>query len=60
MRRPVQLILLTALLAPLIALAGAQKYEPLSASVQAALSGAIADQARLAAPLPTHLRPLTG
>lgn len=44
MRRPVQLFLLTALFAPLIALAGAQKYEPLSASVQAALSGTIADQ----------------
>ena len=45
MRRIVQLILLTALLLPLVALAGAQKYEPLSASVQAALSGTIADQA---------------
>ena len=45
MRRIVQQLLLIALLLPLVALAGAQKYEPLSASVQAALSGAIADQA---------------
>jgi soluble lytic murein transglycosylase-like protein len=37
--------LLLALLFPLTALAGAQKYEPLSASVQAALSRAISDQA---------------
>ena len=37
--------LLLALLLPLTALAGAQKYEPLSASVQAALSRAISDQA---------------
>ena len=44
-RSSIQLLLLTALLAPLCALAGAQKYEPLSTSVQAALSGAIADQA---------------
>ena len=34
-----------ALLAPAIALAGAQKYEPLSDSVRAALSRSIADQA---------------
>ena len=40
-----RLALLTALLIPLAALAGAQKYEPLSASVQAALSRTIADQA---------------
>ena len=33
------------LLLPALALAGAQKYEPLSASVQAALSRAISDQA---------------
>ncbi len=33
------------LLLPALALAGAQKYEPLSASVQAALSRSIADQA---------------
>lgn len=45
MHRTVQQLLLIALLLPLVALAGAQKYEPLSASVQAALSGAIADQA---------------
>ena len=45
MRRIVQRLLLIALLLPLVALAGAQKYEPLSASVQAALSGTIADQA---------------
>ncbi|WP_319243229.1 lytic transglycosylase domain-containing protein [uncultured Propionivibrio sp.] len=37
--------LLSLLLVPLAALAGAQKYEPLSASVQAALSQNIADQA---------------
>ncbi|MBK7425152.1 MAG: lytic transglycosylase domain-containing protein [Propionivibrio sp.] len=37
--------LLLTLLLPLTALAGAQKYEPLSASVQAALSRAISDQA---------------
>ena len=37
--------LLLALLLPLAALGGAQKHEPLSASVQAALSQAIADQA---------------
>lgn len=37
--------LLLALLLPLAALAGAQKYEPLSASVQAALTRAISDQA---------------
>lgn len=35
----------TFLVVPLAALAGAQKYEPLSASVQAALSQNIADQA---------------
>ena len=45
MHRIVQQLLLIALLLPLVAQAGAQKYEPLSASVQAALSGAIADQA---------------
>ena len=37
--------LLLACLLPLVAQAGAQKYEPLSASVQAALSRNIADQA---------------
>jgi soluble lytic murein transglycosylase-like protein len=37
--------LLSALLVPLASLAGAQKYEPLSASVRASLSRAIADQA---------------
>jgi soluble lytic murein transglycosylase-like protein len=37
--------LLLALLLPLTAFGGAQKYEPLSNSVQAALSRAIADQA---------------
>ncbi|MDR2506567.1 MAG: lytic transglycosylase domain-containing protein [Candidatus Accumulibacter sp.] len=36
---------LTALLCPPAALAGAQRYEPLSASVRASLSRAIADQA---------------
>ncbi|MBL8414524.1 MAG: lytic transglycosylase domain-containing protein [Propionivibrio sp.] len=40
-----RLALLVALLLPLTVLAGAQKYEPLSASVQAALSRAISDQA---------------
>lgn len=40
-----RLVLLLALLLPLTALGGAQQYEPLSASVQAALSRAIADQA---------------
>jgi soluble lytic murein transglycosylase-like protein len=40
-----RLVLLYLLLFPAIALAGAQKYEPLSASVRAALSNAIADQA---------------
>lgn len=40
-----RIALLLALLLPLTALGGAQKYEPLSASVQAALSQAIADQA---------------
>lgn len=40
-----RLALLLALLLPLTVLAGAQKYEPLSASVQAALSRAISDQA---------------
>lgn len=37
--------LLSLLFVPVLALAGAQKYEPLSASVQAALSQNIADQA---------------
>jgi len=40
-----RLALLIGLLLPLAAVAGAQKYEPLSASVQAALSRTIADQA---------------
>jgi soluble lytic murein transglycosylase-like protein len=40
-----RIALLLALWFPLTALGGAQKYEPLSASVQAALSQAIADQA---------------
>lgn len=40
-----RVVLSIALLAPLSALAGAQKYEPLSASVQAALSRSISDQA---------------
>jgi soluble lytic murein transglycosylase-like protein len=40
-----RLVLLYLLFFPAIALAGAQKYEPLSASVRAALSNAIADQA---------------
>ena len=40
-----RLALLIGLLLPFAALAGAQKYEPLSASVQAALSRSIADQA---------------
>lgn len=40
-----RLALLLALLLPLTVHAGAQKYEPLSASVQAALSRAISDQA---------------
>ena len=40
-----RIILLSILLFPALALAGAQKYEPLSASVRAALSHAIADQA---------------
>ena len=39
------LIGLSLLLAPLVAWSGAQKYEPLSASVQATLNRAIADQA---------------
>jgi soluble lytic murein transglycosylase-like protein len=38
-------LLLILLLLPFAAFAGAQKYEPLSASVQAALSRAISDQA---------------
>jgi soluble lytic murein transglycosylase-like protein len=42
MRRLAALVLL---LAPLIAWAGAQKYEPLSASVQAALHAAVSDHA---------------
>ena len=40
-----RVVLFLACLLPLVALAGAQKYEPLSASVQAALSRNIADQA---------------
>ena len=40
-----RITLLFALLFPVISLAGAQKYEPLSASVQAALSRSISDQA---------------
>lgn len=40
-----RLIPFLALLLPLAALAGAQKYEPLSTSVRAALSRAVADQA---------------
>jgi len=40
-----RLILLIALLAPLAAQAGAQKYEPLSASVQAVLSRTVSDRA---------------
>jgi len=40
-----QIALLLALLLPFTVLAGAQKYEPLSASVQAALTRAISDQA---------------
>jgi len=40
-----RLAFLVALLLPVVALAGAQKYEPLSASVQAALSRSISDQA---------------
>jgi soluble lytic murein transglycosylase-like protein len=40
-----RIALLLALLLPLTAIGGAQKYEPLSNSVQAALSRAIADQA---------------
>jgi soluble lytic murein transglycosylase-like protein len=40
-----RLALLYLLLFPAIVLAGAQKYEPLSASVRAALTNAIADQA---------------
>ena len=40
-----RVVLSIALLAPLSALAGAQKYEPLSASVQAALSRSISDLA---------------
>ncbi len=40
-----RVVLSIALLAPLSALAGAQKYEPLSASVQAVLSRSISDQA---------------
>ena len=42
---PTALIGLCLLLAPLVAWSGAQKYEPLSASVQATLNRAIADQA---------------
>ena len=40
-----QLAALVLLFAPLIAWAGAQKYEPLSASVQAALHAAVSDHA---------------
>lgn len=40
-----RLTALVALLIPLAAIAGAQKYEPLSASVQAALSRAVSDRA---------------
>lgn len=40
-----RIALLCLILFPALALAGAQKYEPLSASVQAALSRAISDQA---------------
>ena len=40
-----RVVLLLACLLPLVAQAGAQKYEPLSASVQAALSRNISDQA---------------
>ena len=40
-----RLAVLLALLLPAIALAGAQKYEPLSDSIRAALSRSIADQA---------------
>ena len=43
--RRVVLLLVALLLLPVTALAGAQKYEPLSASVQGALSRSIADQA---------------
>ena len=43
MRRLTALLLVLGL--PLVAQAGAQRYEPLSASVQAALSKAVADQA---------------
>lgn len=39
-----RLLLLSALLLPLAARAGAQKYEPLSASVQAALQKAVSDK----------------
>ena len=38
-------LILAGLLLPLVAQAGAQKYEPLSASVQAALSRTVSDQA---------------
>lgn len=40
-----RLTALVALLLPLVAYAGAQKYEPLSASVQAALSRSVSDRA---------------
>ena len=43
--RGLKQVVLVFLAAPLIALAGAQKYEPLSESVRAALSRSIADQA---------------
>ena len=45
MRRIKPLCTLILLLLPIFALAGAQKYEPLSASVQAALTRSISDQA---------------
>lgn len=45
MRRLLATLTSIALLSPLAALGGAQKYEPLSNSVQAALHQAIADQA---------------
>ena len=45
MRRLAFALCLAAALSPLAALAGAQQYEPLAASVQAALHAAIADRA---------------
>jgi soluble lytic murein transglycosylase-like protein len=44
-RRGVLLAILLGLLLPLAATAGAQRYEPLSASVQAALSRSVSDRA---------------